>query len=232
MTNSNGEFAGTPVFDSTRQNHDEPNPGGTTATAYGPSKSDIAKDEVGRVADSAVDAGKDVAEVAKDEAHEVAHEAKEQAKDLYRQTQQELREQAAVQQQRVADGLRSIGHELQQMARSSDQQGVASDLVGQAANRTQSVARWLDERDPGSLLREVKSYARRNPGTFIAVAALTGVVAGRLTRALASGDDSANGGVASSSAPTGARTTVGETALDDTTSRGPAAAGYPAGGPR
>lgn len=218
MTNAEGGFGGTPVFDTTRHYHDDA-VGEASAT-------DIAKEEAGRVADSAVDAGKDVAAVAKDEAHEVAHETKQQAKDLYRQTQQELREQAAVQQQRVADGLRSIGDELQQMSRSSDQHGVASDLVGQAANRTQSVAHWLDERDPGSLLREVKSYARRNPGTFIAVAALTGVVAGRLTRALASGDDSGS----SDSTPVSGGTPTGGSALGDTTFRGPGAAGYPAGG--
>ena len=224
MTNSESGFGGTPVFDTTRQHHDD--------AVDEASTTDIAKDEAGRVAESAIDAGRDVAAVANDEAHDVAHETKKQAKDLYRQTQQELREQAAVQQQRVADGLRSIGDELMQMSRSSDQQGVASDLVGQAANRTQSVARWLDERDPGSLLREVKSYARRNPGTFITVAALTGVVAGRLTRALASGHDSGSSGSGSSNAtPATGSASVGETALGDTTLRGPAAAGYSAGGP-
>lgn len=108
----------------------------------------------------------------------------------------------------MADGLRSIGNELQQMARSSEQQGVASDIVGQAASRTQSVARWLDERDPGSLLQEVKSYARRNPGTFIAAAALTGVLAGRLTRALASGgDDNSSGTTGSDTTRSGTSTT-------------------------
>ena len=76
------------------------------------------------------------------------------------------------------------------MASSSDQHGIASDLVRQAAQRAHSVAGWLDQRDPGSLLNEVKSYARRNPGTFIAAAAIAGALAGRLTRALASGGDS------------------------------------------
>jgi hypothetical protein len=213
MTISSDDPEGTPIFENTRQSYGETevvtgaeppvgstfltgsDESGTTGTgaAGDTSKTDVAKDEAGRVADSAKNAAVDVAEVAKDEAATVAHEAQQQAKQLYHQTQSELREQAAVQQQRVADGLRSIGDELKQMARSSEQQGVASDIVGQAASRTQSVARWLDERDPGSLLREVTSYARRNPGTFIAAAALTGVLAGRLTRALASGGDDRDG---------------------------------------
>jgi len=224
MTISGENPEGTPIFENTRQSYgeaevvtgaeppvgstfltgsDESGTAGTTASTSDTGKTEVAKDEAGRVADSAKDAAVDVAEVAKDEAATVAHEAQLQAKQLYHQTQSELREQAAVQQQRVADGLRSIGDELQQMARSSEQQGVASDLVGQAASRTQSVARWLDERDPGSLLQEVKSYARRNPGTFIAAAALTGVLAGRLTRALASGGDDSSSTAGSGTAGSG-----------------------------
>ncbi|MFP3393799.1 hypothetical protein SB782_34035, partial [Brevibacillus sp. SIMBA_076] len=76
-------------------------------------------------------------------------EAKSQAKDLFRQTQNELREQAAQQQERVASGLHSVGDELDQMASSSEQGGVASDLVRQAAQRTHAIAGWLDQRDPG-----------------------------------------------------------------------------------
>ena len=122
---------------------------------------------------------------AKDEAASVAREATSQVKDLYAQTQSELREQAGQQQQRVAAGLRSIGDELGGMASGSQDQGLATDLVRQASDRVGGVAQWLDQRDPGSLLAEVKSFARRKPGTFIAIAAVSGVVAGRLARSLA-----------------------------------------------
>jgi hypothetical protein len=47
------------------------------------------------------------------------------------------------------------------------------------------VAGWLESREPGDLVAEVRSYARRNPGTFLVGAALLGVVAGRLTRNVA-----------------------------------------------
>lgn len=144
--------------------------------------------EASSVAGAAADAGKDVADVAKEEAGTVAREAKTQAKDLFRQTQDELRDQAAHQQERVAGGLRSLGDELEQMAGASTG-GAAGDVARQLAERSRSVAGWLDERDPGSLLSEVKSYARRNPGTFIAAAALAGVLTGRLTRAIVSGGD-------------------------------------------
>ena len=53
--------------------------------------------------------------------------------------------------------------ELHSMAENSDQPGVASDLVRQAAERSSSVASWLDNRNPGSLVDEVKSFARQRP---------------------------------------------------------------------
>jgi hypothetical protein len=136
------------------------------------------------VKDTSVAAGQHVTDVAKDEIHRVGTETKQQAKDLYRQTQDQLADQAAAQQKRVASGIRSLGDEFGSMADSSQNQGVASDLVHQAASRAAGVADWLDQRDPGSLLQEVKGFARRRPGTFIAIAAVAGVLAGRLTRSV------------------------------------------------
>jgi hypothetical protein len=61
------------------------------------------------------------------------------------------------------------------------------DLVRQAADRSASVASWLEGRDPGSLLDEVKTFARQRPGTFLLLAAGAGILAGRLTRSLSEG---------------------------------------------
>lgn len=148
-------------------------------------KVDAAKHEAGALKDTASEQVSNVADTAKAEVGNVAREANSQVKDLFAQTQSELKEQAGAQQQRVASGLRSLGDELGSMARNSETSGLASDLVWQVSDRARSAASWLDSRDPGSLLAEVKSYARRKPGTFIAVAAIAGVAAGRLTRALA-----------------------------------------------
>jgi hypothetical protein len=178
-------------------------------------KVDTAKAEAGALKDTAAEQVGNVAGTAKEEAAGVAREAKTQAKDLYTQTQQELKDQAGVQQQRVASGLRSLGDELGSMASSSDTPGLAADLVRQVSDRAGSAASWLDARDPGSLLSEVKSYARRKPGTFIAAAAIAGLVAGRLTRALATNaaeeKEAASTGTASgvaSTAPVPATTTA------------------------
>ncbi|MGD8194571.1 hypothetical protein ACEXQB_008765 [Herbiconiux sp. P18] len=161
--------------------------GGATQPDAGSGKVDAAKGAAGDLKDTAAEQAGHVVGTVKDEAGNVAHEATSQAKDLYQQTQAELKEQAGVQQQRVASGLRTLGDELGSMANGSDSSGLAADLVRQVSERAGGAASWLDARDPGSLLAQVTSYARRKPGTFIAVAAVAGVVAGRLTRALAAG---------------------------------------------
>lgn len=170
-----------------------------SGTTESPGTVRTAANEAAGVAGTAKDEAAGVVETAKSEVGAVALEAKDQVRDLYHQTKNELSEQAAVQQRRVADGLRSVGGELGTMAEHSDG-GVAADLVRQASTRIQGIAGWIGDRDPGSLLSEVKSYARAKPGTFIAVAALAGLVAGRLTRALSEGAaESASSGTGSGS---------------------------------
>jgi hypothetical protein len=171
-------------------------PATQNSTAYGSglsgspasaSKTDTAKEEAANVADQAAGAAQNVAGTAKAEAANVASEVKTNARDLLHQAKSDLTSQAGTQQQKVAAGLRNISGELRSMASASDQPGVASDLVRQAAERSQAVASWLDKRDPGSLLDEVKSFARQRPGAFLLIAAGAGVLAGRLGRSLQAG---------------------------------------------
>lgn len=164
-----------------------PASGNADGTSRKDAVKDAVKDEAGDVARTAKESAQSVAETAKAEAANVASEVKSNARDLLYQARSDLTQQAGTQQQKVADGLRSISDELHAMARASDQPGVASDLVRQVAERSTSVASWLDGRDPGSLLNEVKSFARQRPGTFLLLAAGAGVLAGRLTRSLSAG---------------------------------------------
>ncbi|MDQ0862791.1 hypothetical protein [Arthrobacter globiformis] len=137
----------------------------------------------GQVAGSA----QNVAQTAMTEAKNVADEAKNSAKDLLHQAKSDLTDQAGFQQAQAAEGIRTISSQLRTMADAPNQQGVASDLIRQVADRSESVASWLDNRDPGSLLGEVKSFARQRPGTFLLLAAGAGLLAGRLGRSLPAG---------------------------------------------
>ncbi|WOH18848.1 hypothetical protein IRJ34_00535 [Paenarthrobacter sp. GOM3] len=158
-------------------------PSGTGSDSSG--KVDAAKHEAAGVAGAVGDAAGGVVDTAKTEAGHVAQEVKVNARQLLTQTKGELSDQAQAQQQRVAEGLRSISDELSTMAKSTNNGGVATDLVQQAAQRSSSIAHWLESRDPGSLLDEVKGFARRKPGTFLLLAAGAGVLAGRLGRGMA-----------------------------------------------
>ncbi|WP_210505930.1 hypothetical protein [Naasia sp. SYSU D00057] len=167
---------------------------GTESTGGTSGKTDVAKEQAGQVASGAADAGKHVAGVAKDEAANVASEAKSQvkqvasetkyqARDLINQAGSQVREQASSQQKKAATGVRTISEHLQGLASGNvPESGIALDLVNQASTRLQGVADWLDQREPGDLLQEVKDFAARRPGTFIAAAAIAGILAGRLTR--------------------------------------------------
>jgi len=164
------------------------------------SKTQAAKDEASNVAGQAASAAQGVAETAKSEAANVAQEAKSNAQDLLHQAKSGLTSQAGTQQQKAAEGMRNISSQLHSMASAPDQQGVASDLVRQAAERTSSVASWLENREPGDLLNEVTRFARNRPGTFLLLAAGAGVLAGRLTRGLTAGAPESQGQVQAGSA--------------------------------
>jgi hypothetical protein len=153
------------------------------------STTNVAKEQAGEVADTAKQAGAQVAGTVKDQAGQVTAEAKNQAKQLLSQAQSELSEQAAGTQQRVSEGLHALADELAGMARNSEQDGVATDLARQAADKARQAAGWLGDRDPGSLLDEVRTFARKKPGTYLAIALGAGVLAGRLTRGLTAPSD-------------------------------------------
>ncbi|MFG1881295.1 hypothetical protein [Micromonospora sp. NPDC049102] len=154
-----------------------------------------ARQEASRVGHQATQAGGQVAHTAAEQGGQVAAEARRQARQLTGQAGGQLREQAQTQQRRAADGLRDIGRELGSMAERDGDTGLAGQAVRRVADAAQQAAGWLDEREPGEVLDDVRTYARRHPGTFLAGAAVTGLLVGRLTRGL-TGSSSGNGGSA------------------------------------
>ena len=143
---------------------------------------DTAKGEAKQVAGTAVDSGKEVAATAKEEAKNVAAETKQQAASLFDTVRTEVSQQAGTSQTRIGEALHSLSKELGSMASSSQESGPLTDLAHQASRKGGEIAHWLQDREPSDVLEEVRSYARRRPGTFLVLCGLAGVVAGRLTR--------------------------------------------------
>jgi hypothetical protein len=130
--------------------------------------------------------GREVAQKAAGHGREVVAEAGRQAHGVMDQAQSQLMEQAGAQQHRAASGLRSLGDQLRTAAQNG-QQGPANDLIRQASGRIGEVADWLEHREPGQVVEEVREFARRRPGAFLGGAALAGLLVGRLTRGMTSG---------------------------------------------
>lgn len=162
---------------------------GTTSGAkeQGKQVAQDAKEQAKHVAQDAKESGKQVAQTTQEEVRNVGATVSEQVRNLLSETSSEISSQAGSQQQRLAEGLRALSHELSSMAQGSNEpSSQATGLVREASQRTQGLADWFEHHEPGDVLTEVKRFARRKPGTFIAVAAGVGLVAGRMTRSLAS----------------------------------------------
>jgi hypothetical protein len=167
-----------------------------TGTATG-----TAKDEADRLKESATKTGSQLLEDAKSEAMAVSQEARHQLGDLWGQARSQVADEAGNQQSRLAGGLTSIGDQLTQMASSQSEQNVATDLVQEVGQRVGGLGRWFENHGPDELFDEVRSFARRRPVTFLALAAGAGVVVGRLTRGLKDGTDEVSGTARPTQAP-------------------------------
>lgn len=165
-----------------------PAAGGTTGGAGGGKASDVkdtAKEEAGKVKDTAAEAGRHVAGTAKEEAKNVGAEAKQQARQLIDTSVSELKDQAKSQQQRAAGGVRTFGDDLRKMASGEGGgDGFAAQIANEVSDRVSTAAQWLEDREPADLLQEVQRFARRRPGTFIAIAGVAGLLAGRLAKGI------------------------------------------------
>jgi len=146
------------------------------------STAETAKSEAGNLAQTSKQGVGQVAGTAKEQGQEVLSEAASQAKNLIGETRSKVTGQASEQQQRAASNLRLLSDELRSMAEISGSSGTGAHLVRQASEQVQQVAGWLESRDPSGVLEEARNFARRKPGTFLAGAAVAGLLAGRATR--------------------------------------------------
>ncbi|HSK25372.1 MAG TPA: hypothetical protein VK894_00495 [Jiangellales bacterium] len=135
-----------------------------------------------------------VAGTAKDEAAHVVEEGKRQASDLLHQFRGQVDDQVLTQRDRLGETLRGVGGNLTSMSRGEPAEGPAQQIVEELGQRSQQLADWISRRDGTELVEELRSFARRKPGTFLLGSLALGVLAGRLTRgakaaASESGDD-------------------------------------------
>lgn len=170
-----------------------------TSSASDNSKPDEAKHQASQVKDSAADAAANVAQTSKEQVQQVTDDVRQQARMLAGETKTQLTEQANSQRERAVTTLRTLGDELTSMSDGISEPGLGSQLAREGSQLTQKAADFLNDREPGQIIEEIRGFARRRPGTFLLGAAVAGVIVGRLTRGAVSANT--NDGASSQPGP-------------------------------
>ncbi|MEU3847632.1 hypothetical protein AB0E44_11690 [Micrococcus terreus] len=151
---------------------------------------DAARQEAGQLGHEAKDAARDVAGTVREEATHVKDEAVQQVKSLAGTAKEEVGFQLAAQQERLAGQSRTVSDDLERIARGEKPESdLVTQAVGMISERARTLTEQLETKEPADLLEDVRRFAARRPGTFLAIAAGIGLVAGRLTRGLKDAQD-------------------------------------------
>ncbi|MFI8997508.1 hypothetical protein [Streptomyces sp. NPDC053542] len=137
--------------------------------------------------------GQEVAGTAREGAAEVVKETTAQGRYLYEKARDQAAGETGAQVRRMAVGLRRIADDLRHMSDEAKPDSPAASLVRQAADRGQLLADRLERQGPDELLNEVKDFARRRPGLFLAGAALAGFAVSRVGRGIGSAASTPSG---------------------------------------
>lgn len=131
----------------------------------------------------AVEAVHERADIARDEMGHVAESAKDEVRSLADEARTQVRERVDEQSAQLGDTVRQFGQELSSMAEHADApEQPAARAVRQIGDRVQDVADHVERRGVDGLIEDLKRFARQHPGQFIAGAAAAGFVVGRLVR--------------------------------------------------
>lgn len=169
---------------------------------------------------------------ASEQARAVADTARQETHDVMEQVGTEVRQQVDHQKDRLAQGLRGLSDELSDVAQ--QRSGTLATVADDAAGRTRDASDWIEHHEPQDVIAAIEDFARRRPMAFLAGAAAAGVLVGRLTRGMTSGNGSHQGDRRPTQLPP-SRTTApgaayGTTAVEGVGRDTPVTGGYPEAG--
>jgi hypothetical protein len=110
--------------------------------------------------------------------------ARSQAADLWDETRQKTRSALGEQKQAAASGIGDLAGALRNAARDVDdnQQEMLGRVVHSAADGLDRLSSTLRNKDVGTLVQDVESFARRQPAVFFGVAIAAGFLAVRFLK--------------------------------------------------
>lgn len=142
-----------------------------------------AKDQAREVAGTAAQAAQGVAAEAGQQARQVAQEASRQVRGVADQAREQARQQADNQTQRAAQSLRTLSEQMRALAQGrQDEAEDARNYASWFADRAADMAQHLESRGLEGLVTDLKSFARRRPGLFLAGSAATGFLLSRVAK--------------------------------------------------
>lgn len=154
----------------------------TTGSQTGDTR-ETAKQEASRVQDQARGEARSVAQTAQQQAGRVTDEARTQARNLVSDGKQQMRQQAQDQTDRVGSALRQLGKQAEAVLDGRpDDAGQVGAWVQDASDQINRLADRVDDLGFDGMVREVRDFARRRPGAFLAGAAAAGFFVARLGR--------------------------------------------------
>lgn len=121
---------------------------------------------------------------AADEARHLAHEAKEQASTVLDRARDDVGAQLRDKGKEASEAMRRLADEFGCLASGRpDEAPRAREYVEMAEQRLNQMANRLDYGGPESAIDDIRGFARRHPGSFLAIAAGVGFGIARLARA-------------------------------------------------
>ena len=124
--------------------------------------------------------------------HEASQAAKDQASAVWSDTKDSARSMIGEQQKAAASGLGQFAGALRKAAREmgdGGQQAPMSRMIESAADGLERFSGSLREKDLDGLVRDVESFARRQPIMFFGAAIAAGFLAVRFMKATRPSDD-------------------------------------------
>lgn len=147
-----------------------------------------AQQHAGEVKDTVQEQTGRVTGTAAEQTREVAQDALDRAKDLGGELRTTVSRETGEQRDRIVEAIRGFAGELDAMSSGSEQSGLAAQATSTVADGIRRFADSVDGSTGTDLTDSLRSFARRKPVTFLAGAALAGVVVGRFVRGAQAGE--------------------------------------------
>jgi hypothetical protein len=126
--------------------------------------------------------GQQLVDRARERGGEIGRQVKYEADHVVSELRTKAHEEANEQTHRAAGALRGVAQQLESMAEETSEQGKVVELARQGAGQIERLAEHLDREGMDGVVNDIKGFARRRPGVFLAAGFGLGMALGRLLR--------------------------------------------------